>query len=213
MDSFDIVLKDGARYVCTLITEQPAPPATLVPYSQRDPRWANEVYSTGSTFAKNGCLVVCVAMVVSAAYPDRILPPEVAENLKRAGCFVGDYLSRPSRIPDAYPRLSWDGVIHWRDKPADMAFVRSELAQYGCAVAEVAFNPQYPVYWVDANKVTHWNQHFIVITELTADGDVLIADPWDGDFKLLGASRYSLPGWTASRALTGLRLVRPNVQA
>ena len=200
-DTFTIDVPVAGAYECKLITEQ-APPATLVPYSQRDPRWANLPYNTGSTFAKNGCLVVCVAMIVSAAYPDRILPPEVADNLKRAGCFVGDYLSRPSRIPDAYPRLSWDGVVHWRDKPADMAFLRSELSTYGCAIAEVKWNP-------NGSQPQMSNQHFVVVTELTADGDAIIADPWDGDFKRLSASHYSLPGWTVARVITGLRLVHP----
>ena len=191
---------DGVDYLCTLRTEpQPAP---LVLYSQRDPRWANLPYNTGSTFAKNGCLVCCVAMVVSAAYPEEILPPEVAASLKRAGCFVGDFLSRPSRIPDAYPRLSWDGVVHWRDKPADMAFLRSELATYGCAIAEVKWNPNGP-------QPQTGNQHFIIVESLTGD-DANIIDPWDGKRKLLNQSRYSVSGHpAASWVITGLRLVHP----
>ena len=176
--------------------------STLVVYSQNDPRWANKIYAHALTFAKAGCLVCCVTMVISAVYPETILPPEVSDNLKRAGVFVGDMLSRPSRIPDAYSRLSWGGVVHWRTIPADMEFLQREISTYGCAVAEVQWDPR-------GTSPSTGNQHFVVITQLTADGDAIIADPWDGQKKKLSESRYSLPGWSTARTLTGLRLVRP----
>jgi hypothetical protein len=191
---------DGVRYICTPVIDVEPHPAALVPYSQNDPRWRNQVYAHSLTFAQAGCLVCCVTMAVSVAYPETILPPEVAQNMKRAGCFVGDYLSRPSRIPDAYPRLAWDGAVHYRDKPADMEFIRSELARYGYVIAEVKFNPY-------GGTIESGNQHFVVISELTADGDALIADPWDGEFKLLSKSRYHGTDWTTARTITGLRLV------
>ena len=35
---------------------------------------------------------------------------------------------------------------------------------------------------------------------------------WDGERKTLSESRYSLPGWTVAKTLTGLRLVRPKAE-
>ena len=200
MDSVDLVW-GGVRYVCTPETEPQPADSILVPYSQNDVRWARKIYAYSLTFSKAGCLVCCVAMVVSTVYVEMILPPEVADNLKRAGAFVGDMLSRPARIPDAYPRLSWDGVVHWRDKSADMAFLRSELNTYGCAIAEVKWNP------LGASPATG-NQHFVIVTSLQGN-DALIVDPWDGERKTLSESRYRLPGWTVAKTLTGLRLVHP----
>ena len=198
MNSLDLVL-NGTRYVCTLITEQPAP-STIIAFSQNDPLWRDQRYAHSFTFGKAGCLVVCVTMMVSTVYAEHILPTEVATSLNSAGAFVGDLLSRPSRIPDAYPRLSWDGVVHFRDKPADMAFIQSELLK-APLISEVAWNP------LGASPATG-NQHFVVILSINGD-DAEIIDPWDGERKTLSASRYSLPGWTAARTITGLRLVRP----
>ena len=56
---------------------------SLMLYSQRDPRWRNEVYAGGLTFAAAGCYVTCVAMIASlAGYDDD--PLEVARKLREA---------------------------------------------------------------------------------------------------------------------------------
>ena len=198
---------DGLSYVCTPVPE-PVPVSTLIPYSQRDPRWASLVYAGGTTFGASGCLVVSIAMLVSLAYAERIEPPEVAAGLRAAGCFSGNLLSNPAKIPAAFPRLTWDGVLHYRDRPADMAVVAREIAANGATIAEVAFDPAHPVTWVDAAGVTHFNQHFVVLTRVV-DNDCEIADPWTGALTLLTESRYYLNVWPkrASRVITGLRLV------
>jgi len=201
MDSIPVVW-NGTSYLCTVNVVEPEP-VPIIAYSQNDLLWRDQIYSHSLTFGAAGCLVVCVAMMVSTVYAERILPPEVATALNSAGAFIGDLLSRPSRIPDAYPRLTWEGVVHWRDKPADMAFIRSELAS-APLIAEVQWNP------LGASPATG-NQHFVVITELT-DTDAVVIDPWDGETKMLSESRFALPGWTTARTITGLRLVRTNVQ-
>jgi len=47
------------------------------------------------------------------------------------------------------------------------------------------------------------------VVESMDAADAQIVDPWDGQRKALSASRYRLPGWTVSRTLYGLRMVRP----
>lgn len=50
-------------------------------YSQKDPRWANEIYAAGLTFKAYGCFVTSLAMICD------IEPPKVAEILRNNGCF------------------------------------------------------------------------------------------------------------------------------
>ena len=203
-DFFDMVTPGGTAHY---VRQDYTPPAFRV-YGQRDPRWANEVYAGGSTFGAYGCLVCSVAMMVGIAYSEEILPPEVAARLRDAGCFQGNLLSLPGRIPLAYERLTWDGVVHYRNVAADMNFVRQHVEDNGAVIAEVAFDPRFKVHWVDSDGVGHWNQHFVVITRVIGD-DVEIADPWEGNLVMLTESRFFRYNWPkkASRVITGLRLV------
>ena len=167
-------------------------PITL--YSQRDERWRNEVYSGGVTFGSAGCYVTSVAMVLSlAGYTDE--PPDVAERMRTVGCFSGAYLTSPERIPVAYPKMQYDGTLQWHEVAADMERLRSEMA-LSPVIIEVDF----------VHATQEFNQHFAVALE-ERDGDILIADPWDGTItKLL--QRYAGESWSLGRAVYGARLLR-----
>ena len=181
--------------------EGPDPePTEIVSYSQNDPRWCNLVYAGGTTFGKAGCLVCSIVMIAGLSYADAS-PPAVAERLRNVGAFVGNLLSKPARIPDAYPKLQWGGVLHYRAKPCDIEGLDKELEQYGATIAEVKWDPQ-------GLMPQEGNQHFVVVTELTPDGDAVIVDPWDGQTKRLSTTHYRLLGWNAARTIYGLRLVR-----
>jgi len=178
----------------------------LIMYSQRDPRWRNEVYAGGLTFGEAGCYTVCVAMMLSlAGYTDT--PPEVAAKLREAGCYDNPQypanLTRPDRIVEPYPRMRYDGPVdvnkdgplRWHDSAADMERFGIELAK-GPTIIEADFRPGGPL-----------NQHFVVAESLTPDGDLLIADPWDGTRTRL-MERYAKDDWSLARALYGMRLLR-----
>lgn len=187
------------------VPEPPSP--ALVVYGQRDPRWANLVYAGGATFGQYGCFVCCVAMMASLTTTEPLEPPAVAALLREFGAFSGSLLANPARISTAFLALTWEGVVHYRSKPADMDAVRAHVTDHGAVIAEVAFNPSVPVvYTVDG--VTRWNQHFVVVTQIAGD-DVEIADPWEGNRVMLTESRYYKRGWPkrADRVITGLRLV------
>lgn len=197
------VVWSNVRYVCMPVAEpDPEPnPLRVIAMSQNDPRWKHQVYAGNTTFGTAGCLVVSIAMIASLAYPERIEPPEVAARMRAAGCFNGAFLSHPSRIPQAFERLEWGGVVHWRNKPADISALSAELARFGAAICEVKWYPSGP-------SPEQNNQHFVVVTGL-AGGDAEIVDPWDGERKALSSTRYRLAGWDAARTLYGIRLVRP----
>lgn len=211
----DLTLYAGCDYVLHIVDAQadaevPDPGRTLprpVAYSQNDPRWANEYYSGSYTFARAGCLVCSIAMMASVAYP--IASPDpvlVAGGLRAVGALVSGLVSRPARIPQAYKKLSWGGVLHWREVAADMDIVKSEIENYGGCIIEVAWDPFGPT---PPGTASNPNQHFVFALAID-DDDVTIIDPWDGATKSLKMSRYALPrNWTAARAIHGARLVRP----
>jgi len=185
---FALLTYEGRAYFKTL-------GASVMLYSQRDPRWRNLVYAGGLTFAKAGCYVTAVAMVLSlAGYRDD--PPTVAAKLREAGCFAGPLLTKPEKIPMAYPRMRYDGLARWHRIAADMEEFGIELSK-GALIIEVDYQPGGP-----------FNQHFVVAERLTSDGnDLVIADPWDGTRTQL-LQRYAQDHWSLERALYGMRLLR-----
>ena len=179
-------------------------------YSQTDPQWANTEFSPGYTFARYGCLVCSYAMIASQVYYDSAKPLTFAAKLRDVGAIGGGMVSSPARIPEAFPALSWGGAVHWRDVPADMAFLEKELRDNGPTVIELAYNPAYPVIYKNITGQVKYNTHFLVLLEI--DGlDAVVIDPIDGLTKHLTESRYYLPKWEflgASRVITGCRLLR-----
>lgn len=170
----------------------------MVLYSQRDPRWRDEVYAGNLTLGQAGCYVTCVAMIASLAGSDDT-PPVTAGKLRRARCFSGTYLSRPDRIAQAYPALIWGGALDWRSAAADLERLQVELAR-GPVIVEVEFRP--------GGAAPPADQHFVVVESFTGDGaDLHIADPWDGTRTRL-LERYALDHWDLARAVYGVRLLR-----
>lgn len=195
------MLKDAGADFVLLTLENRAyfkvlAPTVVTLFSQRDPRWRDEVYAGGLTFSQAGCYVTCVTMIVSlAGYDDD--PPEVARKLREAGIFSGALLAHPNKIPEIYPRLGYAGTVRWHKVPADMERFGKELEK-GPAIIEVDFRP----------PTAKFDQHFVVAEQLTVTGkDLVIADPWDGTrTKLL--ERYAKDDWDLARALYGMRLLR-----
>jgi len=185
---FALLMLEGRAYFKVL-----GPSLTL--YSQRDPRWRNLVYAGGLTFAAAGCYVTAVAMMLSlTGYEDD--PPTVAAKLREAGCFSGALLTRPDRIPVAYPLMRYDGAALWHKVAADLEEFEIELSK-GPVIIEVDYQPGGP-----------FNQHFVVAERFTPDGkDLMICDPWDGVRTQL-LTRYAQDHWDLGRALYGMRLLR-----
>lgn len=177
----------------------------IVTYSQRDPLWRDLPYAASETFGSAGCYTVCVTMIYSLT-GSLDEPPVVAEAMKRAGCYNGDYLAYPWKIPEACPGLRYDGpmdvtvdgLLRWHDCRADMERVYDELAE-GPVIMEVDFVPG-----------GEFNQHYVIAETFNEEtGDLQIIDPWDGTRKqLLAAYSPAFGGWSLSRAIYGLRLLR-----
>jgi hypothetical protein len=197
-----IVIEQALARLRALLT--PATEDVLLHFSQNDSRWKNEIYSGGQTFGQAGCLVTCVAMIAAQAQPE-LTPTQVALALRNAGAFVGALLSRPARIPTAFPWLSWEGAMHWRMVPAQITELAAMLAAHGPTILEVKWDPK------DKTPPDKGNQHFVVATAITAAlDDVTVVDPWDGEEKSLLTSRYALPmKWRIETAIQGVRRLWP----
>jgi hypothetical protein len=188
----------------SLITGEPPPPpppepsVTMTAYSQRDPRWKDIVYAGGKTLGGAGCYVTCVAMIASlAGYEDT--PPQVAEKLRSVNAFKGAELSYPQRIPEAYPKLRWDGLHDWHKRKltdVEMAIVQDEL-NVGPVIMEVDFIP----------TTKDRDQHFVVAEMFTVAGDLAVTDAWNGAAVRL-LETYALDHWDLKRAIYGLRKLR-----
>jgi hypothetical protein len=159
----------------------------LALWSQRDPLWRDYIYGGGMTLGVSGCLVTCIAMLTGDT-------PEVcATKLADAGVLEGAYVSRPAKIIDAYPDMTYGGTVHWRDTAADLDSLAAWL-EIGPVVLETEFDP--------GGAAPPLDQHFVVALELDGD-DLIIADPWTGRTGTLG-----VPSTVRDCSVTRQRSVR-----
>lgn len=128
--------------------------STLVPLSQRDPRWGGKLlgFSKTSTLENFGCTVTCVAMMAG------LTPDEVNERLKLVQGFQVDLILW-TKIKEAIPWLEFE----WRGRTYDEARVKDAISKYGACLVEV----QLPT-------LKHWVVYV---------GDGKMLDPIDGKQK------------------------------
>jgi hypothetical protein len=219
---YSIELSAGRVVLRSRHSDPNSPWSQIKDYCQRDDRWRNLTYaSSGSgTFGKYGCLVTSLASLATFAGYD-VTPVTLAREIDKAGAFEGDYLSHPSKVTDAFPRLKWhydyfvDGkltsLINWRNRAADIG-VLAKLLQAQPVVVEVDFDGADP----------DVDQHFVLALAYRpdplggVDDELLVLDPWSGS-RINLLIDYFNPKWMrdntmkagqtrVSRTVMGLRL-------
>lgn len=157
----------------------------IIPYSQRDSRWSNDVMVT-ATIGNQGCAITACAMLGSQ-YNTGITPKSMNAYLKSNGGYTSDNRVYWAKVTGLVPELVFKNYYTWRETGADMPLVLSELAKHP-VVIQVDFHPGGGL-----------NTHFVLA--LSSDGnDIDILDPWDGaKTKLL--QRYALDDWDLARAV------------
>jgi hypothetical protein len=170
--------------------ESPEEPIVYL-YSQRDPRWKNAQLGFGSsTIGSFGCLITCVAMMVSHALQEEITPPMVNDALKVAGGYTGPNknLMYFSKVWEIWPQLRGIGIYDWHTIPADLSKVDDALEQGGYVLTKIDFVPGGAV-----------NEHWVLIAFGGGD-QYVIYDPWDGASHWLPPA-YCKETWDAARAI------------
>ena len=151
--------------------------AGAVPYLyQTDPQWAGHPYA-GGTVEKNGCGPTCLSMVyVSLTGRDDLDPAAMADFSERGG-------------------YTTDGMTAWAlmtDGAAELGLVSEELSASAGTVREALLAGRPVICSVGPGDFTTTG-HFIVLSGLTEDGEVVVHDP-------NSAERSSHP-WDLERVL------------
>ena len=127
---------------------------------QTDPQWASHPYA-GGTVEKNGCGPTCLSMVyVALTGHDGLDPAAMADFSERGG-----YVS--------------NGMTAWTlmsDGAAELGLTSEELPATTAAVREALLAGKPVICSVGPGDFTTTG-HFIVLTGLTEDGEVVVHDP------------------------------------
>ena len=124
----------------------------MTPLNQRDLRWSKQQLGTSNTtIGSHGCTITCIAMLVGTT------PDVVNKELKRVGGYANGNLVIWSKVPVAFPQLTFVKRVNSYNN-ADV------LANLPCLV-EVDF---------DSSPVTFGNHWVLFI------GNKRLLDPWTG---------------------------------
>lgn len=147
----------------------------IIPYSQlEEPHASLELGESGISVAKSGCLAVAVASWMTY-YDPSVTPEKLIRWLNRNNGFLPDgrlILPKPCEYLEG---MQFKDYITWRapGQVADLEAIRSSLED-----APVIIQVDHDVLDEDLDS------HFVVVVESSGD-DLLIMDPWYGDFRWL----------------------------
>jgi len=165
-------------------------------YSQRDPRWKDELLGFSSlTLGGYGCAVTAAAMVANLAANCEITPSDLNKLLQDASGFEQAYI-KWYKVAEVVGGMEYTIWKDWVYVAADINALYACLED-GPVIIQVDYKPA---------TVTP-DSHFVVAYARANNNDLWIADPYYGDcVMLLGCGRYSLLGWNLARAVYGIRV-------
>ena len=135
--------------------------AGAVPYLyQTDPQWASHPYA-GGTVEKNGCGPTCLSMVYVALTGHGDLDPVAMADFSERGGYVSNGMT-------AWALMS-DGAV-------ELGLVSEELPASTAAVREALLAGKPVICSVGPGDFTTTG-HFIALSGLTEDGEVVVHDP------------------------------------
>lgn len=203
-------LQDDPWQVAQFIVPQPAPeiPATafppkagpslkIEPLAQRDPRWKNDkLGSSTSTIGSHGCVITCLAMIITHASGKPTTPADVNNTLRNMNLYGGENQNLVvwKAVPQAYPCIAFEGFTVCENDPAPtnlITYAANKPDRY--AIIQIDFNPSPTVPGIQG--------HYILVTGGTNAAGYTCNDPWHGR-EITMPPYYCQPGWDAARAIT-----------
>jgi hypothetical protein len=155
----------------------------VVYYNQTDERWGNEMYGTFHTIAVAGCGPTALAMVVSSMTSTTIDPKEMADwSVENGHCCDGN---------GSYHTLINKGAEHFGLSVSSVGVADGQQIIDALAAGKLVVAIMGPGHFTTSG-------HFIVLRGVTAEGNILVADPvsirktemeWDFRIILNEASR------------------------
>lgn len=143
-------------------TELPAATCQVVYFSQNDPRWAEKNYGPENSIGTYGCGPTVLAMLVSSLTEEQILPDEMAAWCYQNGFFSQNSGSCHSIIPE--------GAKAWGLN------ARSLKDHSYRAMLDELYTGRLLVLLMGEGHFTAGG-HFLILRNVTLEGDLLIADP------------------------------------
>lgn len=134
----------------------------LLYYNQGDIRWKEYLYGGSDRLAKYGCGPVCVSMLINSFTPTSISPIEMADWSAANGYYARQSGSYHSLIPGSLEAFGLQ-VESVTDRTSDNA---RQLLNSGHVLVAL----------MGRGALTQ-NGHFIIIAQLSSNGNVYIADP------------------------------------
>ncbi len=140
----------------------PAASCDLVYFSQHDARWADKNYGPQNRIATYGCGPTVLSMLVSSLTSQNIQPDEMAQ-----WCYENGFFSQNS---GSYHSIIPDGAKAW-------GLEAKSLTDWSySSIMEELYTGNLIVMLMGQGHFTD-SGHFIILRNVTLEGDLLIADP------------------------------------
>lgn len=201
---------DSPWEVYTYEAKKPPPPPAhnITPMAQRDPRWASDqLGQSTTTIGQQGCVVTCLAMIISDASGEPVTPADVNAKLKAMDLYGGaeKNLVIWKSVEKAFPSIYYEGFTDCEKVPAPINLI-TYAAQIPrrYAIIQIDFNPDPDHPGIQG--------HYILVVGGRAPEGYLCNDPWTGDALTVPPS-YCQPDWDAARAIMRVAFYRANTEA
>jgi len=187
---------------------EPEPVTVIPPICQRDPHWAShQLGHSSTTIGRHGCVITCLAMIISDASGAEVTPADVNDKLKQMGLYGGaeKNLVIWKSVEQAFPSITFEGFNDCEKVPAPINLI-TYAAQIPrrYAIIQIDFYP--------GNDEPGIQGHYILVVGGRASDGYRCNDPWTGD-TLTVPPAYCQPDWTAARAIMRVAFYRANTDA
>ena len=187
----------------TIPAPEPPPEPEIPPMAQRDPRWKDmRLGHSSTTLGRHGCVVTCLAMMISDAGKQQVTPAQVNHTLRSMNLFGGNERNLViwNQVQKAYPCIHFEGFTICAKDPAPtnlITFAAQKPGRYAIIQIDFDPSPQHPGI----------QGHYLLVTGGRASEGYTCNDPWTGNV-ITVPPKYCQPDWDAARAIMRVAFYR-----